>query len=155
MIEVLDDALPDPLGYLAEARRLTFRDLTFGTDTFRGIAFAHRRDLADLIEARTGARAVLSFFRRSPLGQVEPNFIHSDEAMGRLTGIYYMNAEPPDGDGTAFWRRHGDSWTMTRLVRARFNRLVVFDADLQHSRALFDNYGEGDGARLIQVVFLR
>ncbi|WP_289295857.1 hypothetical protein [uncultured Reyranella sp.] len=155
MIRILDDVLPDPMGYLSEVRRLPFRNLTFGPDTFRGIAFAHRRDVDRVAELQTGGAAVLSFFRRSPLGQREPNYVHSDEGMGRFTGIYYMNPEPAEGDGTAFWEREGDGWKMVRLVPARFNRLLIFRAALHHSRALFDNYGEGDGARLIQVVFLR
>lgn len=154
-IRILDGVLPDPMAYLAEARGLSFRDLTFGPDTFRGIAAARRRDVARVAELQTNASAVLSFFRKSPQGQVEPNFIHSDEAMGRFTGIYYMNPDPPAGDGTAFWERDGAAWKRVRLVPARFNRLVIFDARLHHSRAIFDNYGEGDTARLIQVVFLR
>lgn len=155
MIRVLDDVLPEPLVYLSAARKLAFRNLTFGPDTFRGIAHAHRRDVAEIAEAEIGARAVLSFFRRSPLGQAEPNYVHSDETMGRFTGIYYMTPEPPMGDGTAFWERDGDGWKMKQLVPAKFNRLAIFDAHLPHSRALFDNYGEGDRARLIQVIFLR
>ena len=154
-MQILDDVLADPMAYLAGVRRLPFRDLTFGRDTFCGIAMAHRRDVAAVAETRTGAQAVLSFFRRSPAGQPEPNFIHSDEAMGRFTGILYLNPDPADGDGTAFWEREGAGWKMSRLVPAKFNRMVIFDAALQHSRALFDNYGGGDGARLIQVTFLR
>jgi hypothetical protein len=49
----------------------------------------------------------------------------------------------------------GAGWTETRLVLGRFNRLLIFDAALPHSRAIFENYGEGDDARLIQVIFLR
>jgi hypothetical protein len=75
--------------------------------------------------------------------------------MGKFTTIYYMNPEPADGDGTAFWERDGDEWKLTRLVPAKFNRLLTFSAELHHSRSLFDNYGQGDGARLIQVIFLR
>jgi hypothetical protein len=66
-----------------------------------------------------------------------------------------MNPEPAEGDGTAFWEKDGGEWKMTHLVQAKFNRLLTFNADLHHSRALFNNYGEGDGARLIQVIFLR
>jgi hypothetical protein len=62
---------------------------------------------------------------------------------------------PPEGDGTKFWERGGAGWTETRLVLGRFNRLLIFDAALPHSRAIFENYGEGDDARLIQVIFLR
>jgi hypothetical protein len=155
MIRILDDVLPDPMAYLAEARRQVFRNVTAGPDMFRGIAYALRRDVAEIAEAQTGAHAVLSFFRRSPFGQAEPNFVHSDEGMGWFTAIYYMNPAPPEGDGTKFWERDGGGWKETRLVPARFNRLLIFDASLPHSRAIFENYGEGDGARLIQVIFLR
>jgi hypothetical protein len=154
-IQILDDALPDPMAYLAEARGLSFGDVTYGPDTFRGIARSHRREVDLLAESQTNASAVLSFFRRSPRGQVEPNYVHSDEMMGAFTGIYYMNPEPAEGDGTLFWERDGGGWRRTRMVQAKFNRLLTFNAELQHSRALFDNYGEGDGARLIQVIFLR
>lgn len=155
MIEVLDDALPDPMAYRAAALRSTFRDVTLGPDTFRGIAPCNRRHVTCLAAAVTGAAPALSFFRKSPLGQTAPNFVHSDEVMGRFTGIYYLNPEPADGDGTAFWERSGGQWKMTRLVPAKFNRLLTFSAGLHHSRALFNNYGEGDDARLIQVIFLR
>lgn len=154
-IQVLDDVLPDPMAYLAEVKRLPFRSVTLGPDTFRGIALSRRHDVDRVAEAETNASTFLSFFRRSPEGQIEPNYIHSDEAMGRFTGIYYMNSEPTEGDGTAFWERDGAGWKMTRLVPAKFNRLLTFGAGLHHSRALFNNYGEGDGARLIQVIFLR
>jgi hypothetical protein len=154
-IKILDDVLSDPMAYLSEAKRRPFRNVTLGPDTFRGIATAHRHDVDKVAESETGASAVLSFFRRSPEGQVEPNFIHSDEAMGRFTGIFYLNPEPAEGDGTAFWEREGGEWMMTRLVPAKFNRLLTFSAELHHSRVLFNNYGEGDGARLIQVIFLR
>lgn len=155
MIRIVDDALADPMAYLSDVKRLPFRNVTLGPDTFRGIALARRPDVARVAEAETNTSAVLSFFRRSPLGQVEPNYVHSDDAMGAFTGIYYMNPEPPDGDGTAFWEREGSGWKRVRRVPAKFNRLLVFSAGLHHSRALFDNYGEGDGARLIQVIFLR
>lgn len=154
-INILDDVIPDPMAYLAEARLRTFGDAKAGNDTFKGISISRRSDVARVAEAQTGARAVLSFFRRSPLGQVEPNYIHSDETMGDFTGIYYLNPEPAEGDGTAFWKRKGEGWEQTRLVPARFNRLLTFPAYLLHSRAIFENYGQGDGARLIQVIFLR
>ena len=154
-IKVLDDVLADPMAYLSEVKRLSFRSVTLGPDTFRGIALSRRGEINKAAEAETNASSVLSFFRRSPKAQVEPNYVHSDVAMGKFTGIYYLNPKPADGDGTAFWERDGGEWKMTRLVPAKFNRLLTFSSDLHHSRALFDNYGEGDGARLIQVIFLR
>jgi hypothetical protein len=155
MFKVLDDVLPDPMAYLAKAKRLPFKSLTFGPNTWRGIAVSHRADVDEVAESETNAASVLSFFRKSPEGQVEPHFIHSDETMGTFAGIYYMNPEPAEGDGTAFWERDGGEWKMVRLVPAKFNRLLIFDAGLHHSRALFNNYGQGDEARLIQAIFLR
>lgn len=153
-IKILDDVLPDPLEYLSEVRRLTFRDLTLGPAVYRGIAAPPRGDVERAAEGQTNAQAVVSFLRKAPKGQTEPNYVHSDEMMGAFTGIYYMNPEPAEGDGTAFWERDGAGWKMIRLVPAKFNRLLTFDAGLHHSRALFHSYGEGDGARLIQVIFL-
>lgn len=155
MIEILDDVLPDPMAYLYEVRWRRFGEVAAGPDTFKGISIIKGSVIERIAEWKTGAGAVLSFFRKSPAGQIEPNWIHSDEAMGQFTGIYYLNPDPPEGDGTAFWERDGETWKMTRLVPAKFNRLLIFDAGMDHSRALLENYGEGDDARLIQVVFLR
>lgn len=155
-IKVLDDVLPDPMAYRMEALAQEFGDVTFGTDTFRGISACRRPDVtAAAAEAIPDAEPVLTFFRKSPQGQHEPNYVHSDEMMGRWTGIYYMNPDPPEGDGTSFWEPAGNGWVEVRRVPARFNRLLLFSAELKHSRSIYDNYGDGDGARLIQVVFLR
>lgn len=151
MIRVLDDVLPDPHAYRAKALAQPFRDVTIGPDTFKGIAPCADGDVAAIAAAITGAEPVLTFFRKSPLGQKEPNFIHSDHEMGAWTGIYYMNPEPDEGDGTTFWK-NGEQ---TEQVVARFNRLLLFTTEQEHSRSIFENYGDGDSARLIQVMFLR
>lgn len=155
MIRVLDDVLTDPMSYREEALARDFRDVTLGPDTFRGIAQCPSADVAAAAAYALAADAVLTFFRKSPQGQHEPNFVHSDEGMGRFTGIYYMNPDPPKGDGTTFWEKNAGEWWPKQHVPARFNRLLLFSAEIPHSRALFDNYGQGDEARLIQVVFLR
>ena len=175
MIRVYDDVLPDPMEYRRRALARPFGDVTLGPDTFRGIATPPDNRLTDRFAAlRPALSPVMSFLRKSPEGQPEPNFIHSDADMGTATGIYYMNPDPAQGDGTAFWRlsRSGaiggawtpeiaeaakseDGWTRWNSVEACFNRLVVFPADWFHSRALLDNYGSEDKARLIQVVFAR
>ena len=165
MIRVIDNVLADPMAYREKALSREFRDVTIGADTFKGIAHAEPI-LEDSITA-------LTFFRKSPQGQIEPNYIHSDAGMGRQTGIYYMNPDPPKGDGTTFWKspegsisgpwtewvdqsaRSRKGWTVWKQCPAKFNRLVVFDADLFHSRSLLENYGQGDEARLIQVMFFQ
>jgi hypothetical protein len=173
---VLDDVLPNPDAYRAAVLALSFGDVTIGDDTFRGIAPAHSPDLPIAFERAVPEpiETVLSFFRRSPLGQPEPTYLHSDAAMGDWTGILYLNPRPPDGDGTVFWERLSTGhrygpwdteveraskdlalWVPWHVVAARFNRLVIFRSDLFHSRALPGNYGQGVDARLVQVVFGR
>jgi hypothetical protein len=156
MIRVIDDVLPDPHAYRARALAQDFRDVTIGPDTFRGIAPCADLDVTTAALEATGAEPVLTFFRKSPHGQIEPNYVHTDKDMGAFTGIYYMNPDPPPGDGTKFWDwDDGEGWRETARVDARFNRLLLFSTDQHHSRAIYNNYGEGDSARLIQVVFLR
>lgn len=172
MIRVWDDVLPNPEVYREAALRQDFRDLPIGPDVFRGIAAPPSSELEDAFRALLPIAPVLSFLRKSSEGQEEPNFIHSDAEMGQATGIFYLNPVPAPGDGTTFWSRNGetggewtpeiaeaarsmDGWTHWRHVAARFNRLLVFQSDLFHSRALRKNYGSGDDARMIQVVFAR
>lgn len=171
-IEVIDDVLPNLAAYRQRALGATFVNIEIAGDVFRGIALETDRTLPDLLEAlRPGAVTVLSFFRKSPAGQVEPNYIHSDAEMGDYTGILYLNPDPPPGDGTVFWQRRSDGarrglligeagkrldeWEPRQRIGAKFGRLLIFQADLFHSRALEANYGHGDDARLTQVVFLR
>jgi hypothetical protein len=173
---VLDDVLPDPVAYRRQVLDLPFGDVTIGDDTFRGIA-APPSPLLAVACARAipePVDVVLSFLRRSPHGQPEPTYLHSDAAMGDWTGIYYLTPAPPDGDGTVFWERVATGhrygpweaeteqaaqdlsrWHPWHTVAARFNRLLIFRSDLYHSRAIVENYGIGDDARLIQVVFAR
>lgn len=175
MIHVFDDVLSDPQEYRRRALVRPFGDVTLGPDTFRGIATPPDESLPERLAALLpGLVPALSFLRKSPEGQREPNYIHSDADMGNATGIYYMNPKPTNGDGTVFWRhdrsgaiggawtdeiaadaRTEEGWTRWHSVDACFNRLVVFPADWFHSRALIDNYGSDASARLIQVVFAR
>jgi hypothetical protein len=178
-ITVVDDVLPDVDAYRAAVLAGTFGDAEPSPGAvFHGI----RRDLDDRLPAWIRARypsltPTLSFARLSPAGQAEPNYIHTDADMGEWTAIYYLTADPPPTDGTTFWRhtatgavlstalsqealveedlaqRDLAQWTPWHRVAARPNRVVLFPAPYFHSRALAENYGTGNGARLIQVVF--
>jgi hypothetical protein len=173
-ILVLDEVLDDPLAYRAHALGLEFKTYDFGHCQFHGIAVGLQT--AGLIEKIAGVRPdlkpTLTFFRKSPAGQVEPHFIHTDIDMGEWSAILYLNPAPPLGDGTMFWEhratgaresaiphersedgKYVDRWLSRSLVRAKFNRLVLFPSSYFHSRAMFDNWGAGDEARLTQVVF--
>lgn len=127
-----------------------------------------------LVLIPVGGIATLSFFRKSPLGQEEPHFIHTDIDMGDWSAILYLNPDPPEGDGTSFWThtasgaieslipherseegRTAIGWELRQHVQARFNRLVIFPSSFFHSRAIPENWGEGDEARLTQITFGR
>lgn len=170
---VFDDFMPDPAAYRARALALEYKTFEFPGETFHGIALAPDGELALRVAERfPGATPTLSFFRRSPEGQQEPLYIHTDVGMGDWTALLYLNPEPPEGDGTVFWEhvatgerenavphlrtaegRSAEGWKPWRRTAARFNRLLLFPATYFHSRALFANWGAGDTARLTQVVF--
>jgi hypothetical protein len=177
-IRVFDDVLPDPGSYRAMALAQSFHDVSVGAATFHNIAECPSDELLEWITQHfSNATPTLSFFRKSPLWQIEPNFIHTDRDMGDWSGIFYLNPHPPYEDGTRFWRhrvsgatasvsatdearfaeglewRRLEAWEPWDRCQARFNRLLLFPASCFHSRAIDDNYGSGDDARLIQIVF--
>lgn len=169
-ITVWDDVLPNLAAYRRAALAQPFASLTFGAKTFHGIAPPPDSQLVDwLADHGIVDEPLTTFLRKSPVGQREPHYIHDDGEMGAWTVIFYLTVHPLPTDGTTFWR-HGRTgayladpgtriwegttvWQPWRVVEAKPNRLVWFPARCFHSRAIFDNYGEGDDARLIQVVF--
>jgi hypothetical protein len=179
-LRVFDDFLRDPEACRVAALAGDFRSYDFpdaGKDgvTFHGIAVPTPPDLEDALVAKFSALTpTLSFFRRSPAGQIEPHFIHTDADMGEWTALLYLNPKPPRGDGTTFWRfipanaiesatpheRSAEGmtadpalWRRWNHVNARFNRLALFPATYFHSRALFENWTFEGEDRLTQVVF--
>jgi hypothetical protein len=170
-IRVINDALPYPIAHQQIALRSEFKDLRFGASTFCGIGYStHAEQVREVMASRfPGLVVSVTFFRKSPYLQVEPNYIHSDADMGDWTGILYLNDNPPEGDGTLFWKhvasdsvcgppradewRDQPRWAPWKHVQAKFNRLLLFPSDYYHSRAIPENYGVGESARLIQVMF--
>ncbi len=178
-IQVFDDVVPDALAYRARLLALPFQSVTVGgVVTFHGMAACPDPWVADWLAAQgIGVASSISLVRRSPAGQVEPHYIHTDRDMGQWTAILYLTLAPPAGDGTTFWQhrdrgvitstadrgedwpgewadwRDATQWEPWHTVAARFNRMVVFPAGYYHSRSLFENFGTDDEARLIQIVF--
>jgi hypothetical protein len=176
MIQLLDDAIDLPGHYRDAALARAFRTYEFPQATFHGIATVDiGRGVPALIARRfAGAVPTLSFFRKSPFGQEEPHFIHTDVDMGEWSAILYLNPDPPDGDGTNFWTHQAtgaiesavahersqegqtpEGWDRREHVAAKFNRLLLFPSTYFHSRAMYSNWGEGNDARLTQVTFGR
>jgi GNAT superfamily N-acetyltransferase len=171
-ITVVDDVLPDVDAYRAAVLATPCDDVEPAPGVvFHGIHRDVDGQLPLWIQTEYPALTpMLTFARQSPAGQVEPHYIHTDVDMGDWTGILYLTAHPPPEDGTTFWRdkatgavasladapeawRDLAQWEPWHTVAAQANRLVLFPAAYLHSRALPDNYGAGDTARLIQVVF--
>lgn len=173
---IIDNAVPQPDDYRSVALLCNFKDIAAGPACFHGMAEIGRSPLASMIEAEYPAlRVTYEAFRLSPEGQDEPNYVHTDQDMGSWTGILYLNPDPPIGDGTTFWRRRETGaiasaartsrqraaegwrdparWEPWRMVDAVYNRLLLFPASYYHSRAIFENWGAGLDARLIQLVF--
>src|SRR6185295_16359862 len=100
-LSVSDDVLADPWGYRAACLRQPFRSVTLGEQTFHGIASPPDDALVRwILEQRPDFDPRLTFLRLSLVGQVEPNAVHDDRLMGQQTGIFYLQPEPPAGDGT-------------------------------------------------------
>jgi len=178
-LTVIDDVLPDVASYRAAVLATTFGDVEPSPGVvFHGISREVDGQLPLWIQTQyPSLTPTVTFVRQSPAGQVEPNYIHTDRDMGDWTGILYLNPDPPAEDGTTFWRRKAtgaiqsmtasgeelldewlawrnlDQWEPWQTVAAKPNRMVLFPSPYFHSRAIHENYGAADGARLIQVVF--
>ena len=170
---VMDDFLADPARYRAEALKGEFKTYDFETCSFHGISAPAPQIVPErLARMIPHLKYTLSFFRKSPAGQEEPHFIHTDVDMGEWSAILYLNPTPPESDGTSFWKNDAagvvesdvpheysnagktpEGWTLREFVDGKFNRLMIFRSSLFHSRAIYENWGSGDTARLTQVTF--
>ena len=171
---IIDNVLENPEQYRANALAQEFKTYDFGHCVFHGIAISvpSAEVPKAIIDQNPQLTPVLTFLRKSPQDQVEPHYIHTDIDMGEWSAVLYLNPNPPAGDGTNFWThketgaiesviphersvegRNQDNWTLREHVNAKFNRMVMFPSSYFHSRAIFDNWGHLDDARLIQVTF--
>jgi len=149
-----DDVILDPKAYVKNIFEYGFQDIADGEKVFKNIQPRDTNDeFAKCMKYLFPAyRVDFNFVRQSPLNQLEPNFIHKDDMMGDLTALLYLNEEYTHGDGTTLYDK--DNKEVCKMT-AKFNRMIAFDASIAHSRNIFDNFGEGDSSRLIQVAFLK
>jgi hypothetical protein len=149
-----DNIIKDPISYVSDIHLYGFEDVADGDNVFKNI---QPRDANDEFavycrELFNGYKVALNFVRKSPEGQKEPNFIHTDEMMGDLTCILYLNEDSPNTDGTTIY--DNDEKPIFTMY-SKFNRMIAFSSSLPHSRNIFENFGQGDNARLVQVIFLK
>jgi hypothetical protein len=149
-----DDVIKDPKSYVSDIHTHKFQDLADGDNTFRNIQSRDRYDefakyVTNLFD---GYSVKLNFIRKSPLNQLEPNFIHTDEMMGDITCLLYLNEVEPEENGTTIYDKDNNPLV---TMYSKFNRMIAFNADAPHSRNILENFGEGESARLVQIIFLK
>ena len=149
---LIDDLLDDVSAHIADVLSNEFIDVTDGVSTFKNIQ-DRKSDIVSesILPLFKDFEVAYNFVRRSPEGQEEPNFIHSDEMMGDITCLLYLNEDPPSEDGTTMYN---DDDSVALVFKSKLNRMVAFDSKVKHSRNIFNNFGSDDKSRLVQVIFL-
>jgi len=151
-ISWFDNVIINPHLYVEEILKNPFADVEAGPQIFKGIQVRGQDELSEVILSLfPDYKTAYSFVRQSPVGQKEPNFIHTDEMMGDKTVILYLNKTYPPEAGTTLY---DNNIPMCRIF-AKFNRMTVFDSVIPHSRNIFENFGIGNHARLAQVMFIK
>jgi len=150
---LMDGVLPNIDKYVDGIYKERFYEFNDGDNLFKNIQIRPSNDLfcKFLSNLFPQCYVSLNIVRRSPYMQEEPNFVHTDEEMGNFTCVLYLNKNAPDDDGTTIYDNEGKP---SMVVKSKYNRMFCFDSRLPHSRNLYENFGEGRDARLIQVVFL-
>lgn len=149
-----DNVLKNPKDYVSDIHLHGFQDVADGHNVFRNIQPRDNNDEFSQFVSNLfiGYKVDLNFIRKSPLNQEEPNFVHTDEMMGEITCILYLNEDAPKDDGTTIYDENQEPiFTMY----SKFNRMIAFTSDAPHSRNIFENFGDGEKSRLIQVAFLK
>mgnify|MGYP003652702635 FL=1 len=155
---MIDNFLEDPNKYVIDVLKNEFEDVKAGDTIFKGIQVRTIDELQYKVEdAFPDYEVTFNFIRQSPLNQKEPNYIHTDEMMGDKTVLLYLNKHHPMEDGTTLYKfnRVADDYIPMCTFYAQYNRLVIFDSSIPHSRNMYENFGEGEYARLVQVMFLK
>ncbi len=151
-MNIVEEVLAYPDMYVDDILKGEFIDVQDGDTVFRGIQLRENDELQSFVESMFPEYSTsYNFVRSSPLNQVEPNFIHTDEMMGDKTILLYLNKTFPQGDGTTLYAGEDPMC----VFHAKYNRMISFDSRIPHSRNIFENYGEGDSARLVQVIFMK
>lgn len=156
VLNIIDNVLVDPVSYRNEILEGDFEDVNVDGIIFKGIQPIYNDcELTQLIKKSFPDYDVAyNFSRLSTRGQEEPTFIHTDDDMGDITCLLYLNEYPPELDGTTIYP--SGQYKPGVNVSADFNRLVVFDSHLEHRRNIFSNFGMcKHTGRLIRVVFLK
>lgn len=160
-----------------QALLVPYADFTgFDGETYKRVSMA---TLPDLIEATTQAVGPIdthaTIFRANYGGELPNAAIHADYGWGTHVGVLYLS----EGEtGTAFWQHLAtgqvrinkdnlqylpyvekdwndtSKWRVRTAVQAKLGRLIIYEADLFHSRFPFSADGQGmEDGRLSANIF--
>lgn len=175
---LVDDFLPDAEAVRAAGLRAPYIDwLAPDGEVYRRICLAEVPGLRAGIEAQFGPVEIHAMgYRLNFAGELPNAAVHSDLGWGSHALVLYLNREGEGG--TAFWRHRAtgahridpgdealfdqvrndwntpDAWELRELAQMQFNRAVLYESALFHSRYPFAAFGNGpDDGRLIAVAF--
>ena len=132
-VSLYENVIKDIDSYVCDVINKGFEDIQIGEDLFKNVRQRGEDELVlFLLEKYPNFYSSLNFVRKSPEHQIEPNFIHKDG-----TTLYYKGEK-------------------SCILKSKLNRLIVFPSHLEHSRNIFENFGDEDNeSRLIHVCFLK
>lgn len=174
---IVDNFLPNPCRVRRQALASDFIDWD-GPDgeTYKRICITEVPGLLEALEKAVGPVDMHGMgYRLNYAGEPPNAAIHSDVGWGTHALVLYLCDGP---GGTAFWRHNmtgehrmepgdfetfeavkGDwddasKWEQRGLAEMRFNRAVIYDSALFHSRWPFEAFGDSpQTGRLIAVAF--
>lgn len=148
-----DSVIKNPTEYVKEIFDIGFEDVHFDEVVFKGIQARSDDEFSRFIlSIFPNYDIAWNFVRHSPYGQKEPNFIHKDDMMGDITCLLYLSQKAPLNDGTTIY---DENKSPLCVFYSKFNRMIAFDSNLLHARNIFENFGQDEKARLVQVIFLK
>ena len=174
---VLDDFHPYPDEVREHALKQEYEDW-LGPDgqVYKRICRTEVPLLRHMLEGLLGPIDMLGMGYRLNFNDEEPNCaIHSDVGWGTHALVHYISKGP---SGTAFWKHNktgmhrldpGDdwlleqvnkdwdnekAWNVRKFVEMRYNRALIYESALFHSRYPFKAFGTSpEDGRLIVVAF--
>ena len=175
---VCDGFVRDPHELRSRALSLEFIDWEAPDgEVYKRISIQHVPEVQSKIERVMGCPVEMlgMGFRLNYGGEVPNAAIHSDIGWGTHALVLYLSDSP---GGTAFWQHKAtgarrieqgdtalfeqvrgdwdcaDCWDQVGLCKQKFNRGVIYESALFHSRWPFEASGTGpDDGRLILVAF--
>lgn len=176
-MKVIDDFLPDAHRVRRDALCAPFEDFHAPDgEVYKRVQITEVPGLQAAIEAQCGPVDMLGMgFRLNFNGELPNAAIHSDLGWGTHALVLYLCSGE---GGTAFWRHkatgaqridpgdmalfeqvNGDwddatRWDQTHIAPLKFNRAVIYESALFHSRWPFEAFGDNpENGRLIAVAF--